>query len=206
MAVTPTPSSDLSTFLGSNPGLARLYDNVQATLPVVSLEIIKMMTWNTIEQFYLDSTARQEKVYWTMAVGVQELDFNPFDETWLVAWVLQVDGLSNFKIEMPGTVIDLNNPIGVRTGSALLALKPVAFATNLPQELFVQWFETILNGTLFRLYSTPMKPYSSPQMAQFYGREWRKGVARARGIASKQYTNGAGRWSFPTFAAGRRKN
>ena len=120
--------------------------------------------------------------------------------------MLDISGLSNFKIELPGTVIDLNQPLAQRTGSALLALKPVSFSTNLPADLFVQWFETILAGTLFRLYSTPMKPYSSSQLAQFYGREWRKGIARARGIAQKQYTNGGGRWSYPLFAAGRRKS
>lgn len=206
MAVTPTPSSDLSTFLGSDPGLERLYDNVQAVLPVVNLEVIKMMTWNTIEAFYVESTARRENVYWQMGVGVQQIDFNPFDETWLVAWVLQVNGLYRFKIELPGTVIDLNSPTSLRCGDALLALKPVAFSANLSQDLFVQWFETILAGILFRLYSLPMKPYSSPQSAAYYGREWRKGIARAHGIAAKQFTNGGGRWNYPLFAAGRRKN
>lgn len=208
MAITPTPTSDLSTFLGTSPGLERLYDNVQAILPVVSLEIIKMMSWNTIEQFYIESTSRRETVYWTMALGVQNVDFNPFDENWQVAWVLQVTGLSCFTIEMPAFVTDttINGANAVRNGSALLALKPVSFNAELPPELFIQWFETILNGTLFRLYSTPMKPYSSPQAAAYYGREWRKGIARARGIADKQFTNGGGRWNFPTFAAGRRKN
>lgn len=206
MAVTPTPTSDLSSFLGSDPGLERLYDNVQAILPVVNLEIIKMMVWNTIQQFYIDSTARREIVNWQMAPGVQQLDFNPFDETWLVAWVLQVAGLYRFKIEMPGTVIDLQYPANPRFGQVMLALTPVSFTTNLPQDLFVQWFETILNGTLFRLFSTPMKPYSSPQTAMYYGKEWRKGIARARGIAAKQFTNGGGYWNYPLFAAGRRKN
>lgn len=206
MAVTPTPTSDLSSFLGANPGLNRLYDNVQAVLPVINLEVIKMMTWNTIEQFYIESTARRELVNWQMAVGVQQLDFNPFDETWLVAWVLQVTGLSNYRIELPGMVIDMSYPSGQRFGQVMLALKPVAFATDLPDDLFIQWFDTILAGTFFRLYSMPMKPYSSPQAAAYYGREWRKGIARARGIAAKQFTNGGGYWNYPMFAVGRRKN
>lgn len=206
MAVTPTPTSDLSSFLGANPGLNRLYDNVQAVLPVISLEVIKMMAWNTIEAFYIESTARRELVNWQMAVGVQQLDFNPFDETWLVAWVLQVTGLNNFRIELPGMVIDMNYPASPRFGQVMLALKPVSFSTGLPDDLFVQWFDTLLAGVFFRLYSMPMKPYSSPQAALYYGREWRKGIARARGIAAKQFTNGGGYWNYPLFAHGRRKN
>lgn len=206
---TTTPSSDLSSFLGSDLGLNRLYDNVQAVVPAVGLSLIKMMGWNTIEEFYLRSTARRENVYWQMAVGVSEVDFNPFDATWLVAWILDVSGLHCPKIEMPGLLIDLQPPSSPRSGQALLALKPVNFTTNLPQELFTQWFETILDGTLYRLYATPAKPYSSPQLAQYHGGRYRGGIARARAIAQKQYSNGGGRWQFPRmqgFAAGRRKN
>ena len=208
MTITPTPTSDLSTFLGSNPGLERLYDNVQAVLPVVNLEVIKMMAWNTIEAFYVESTARREKVYWTMAVGVQNVDFNPFDENWQVAWVLELTGLHQFKIDMPAFVTDTtaDGATAARQGSAVLALKPISFSAEFPPELFVQWFDTILAGVFFRLYSMPMKPYSSPQMSLYYGREWRKGIARARGIAAKQFTNGGGCWNYPLFAAGRRKN
>lgn len=208
MAITPTPTSDLSSFLGTSPGLNRLYDNVQAVLPVVNLEIIKMMAWNTIESFYIESTSRRENVYWTMAVGVQNVDFNPFDENWQVAWVLQITGLTHFHIEMPALVTDttINGSNAIRNGHALLALKPISFNAQFPPELFIQWFETILAGVFFRLYSTPMKPYSSPQMSMYYGKEWRKGITRARGIADKQLTNGGGRWNYPLFAAGRRKN
>ena len=207
--MTTTPTSDLGTFLGSNPGLERLYDNVQATVPVVSLAMIKMASWNTIEDFYLRSTARREEVFWEMAIGVSQVDFNPFDATWLVAWILDVSGLHYPKIVMPGLLLDTQQPSYDRKGCALLALKPVSFTTNLPPELFDQWFETILDGTLFRLYGSPAKPYSSPQLATFHGGKYRGGVARARAIADKQFTNGGGRWNFPQqqgFARGRRKS
>lgn len=206
---TATPTSDLSSFLGSDPGLNRLYDNVQAVVPAVGLSLIKMMAWNTIEEFYLRSTARRETVYWQMAIGVSEVDFNPYDATWLVAWVLDVSGLHAPKIVMPGRLIDLHAPTSPRHGAALLALKPVNFSANVPEELFSQWFETILDGTLYRLYATPAKPYSSPQLAQYHGGRYRGGIARARAIAQKEFTNGGGRWGFPRmqgFAAGRRKN
>lgn len=206
MSGTVTPTSDLSSFLGSDPSISRLYDNVQAVVPGVTLSLIKMFSWNTIEEFYLRSTSRRELVNWQMAVGVSEIDFNPFDETWLVGWVLHVDGLYNPQILMPGRVIDRNTPAQARTGTALLALHPVNFDVIFPPELWVHWFETILDGTLARLYGQPAKPYSSPQLAQYHMARYRAGLNRARDAANREYTDGPGRWCFPRFANGRRKN
>jgi hypothetical protein len=208
MSGTTTPTSDLSTFLGTDPGLERLYDNVQSSVPAVTLSLVKLAAWNTIEEFYLRSTAKRELVFWQMAPGVQSIDFNPFDANWLVAWLLDFCGLFSWKVDMPGCLIDLNQPLQQRQGTALLALKPASFSAAFPQELFVQWFEVILDGVLFRLYGQPAKPYSSPQLAQYHGQRYRRGIADARSIAQRQYTNGPGRWNFPReqgFAMGRRK-
>lgn len=208
MTTTPTYSTD-NYLSAENPGVARLLDNVQATVPAVTLEMVKLQAWNAIEQFYLDSTVQREKVYWQLAIGAQELDFNPFSESWLVAWVLDVRGLYCPRIIMPGTVIDTQPPTSVRNGSALLALRPVGFdgcCSTLPPELWAQWFQTVLAGTLSKLYAQPSKPYSSPQLAQFYGAQFRQGIARARDIARREYTDGPGRWKFPLFAHGKRKN
>jgi hypothetical protein len=210
MSQTVTPSAPTSTFLGSNPGLARLYDNIQATVPAVSLPLITMETWNTIEDFYIRSTAKRETVYWTMQPGTQQVDFNPFDSNWLVAWVLEVSGLPRWKIDMPALLTDmsLNSQLGLRQGCALLALKPVSYSSQLPPELFQQYFETILSGVLFRLHALPTKPWSSPQLASFHGKKYSAGIAAARGLAIKGYSDGAS-WRFPAmqgFAVGRRKN
>ena len=209
MSGTTTPTSDLSSFLGEDPGVARLYDNVQVMMPGAPLSVVKMAAWNAVEEFYLQSTSRRELVHWQMAAGVQSVDFNPFDATWLVAWVLNVGGLSRFRVRPPGEVLDLEYPASVREGSALLALKPVSFNTTMPPELWSTWFEVILDGTLGRLYAMPAKPYTSPQMAQYHGARFRRGIARARDIAQREWTDGPGRWNFPRmqgFAMGRRKN
>lgn len=210
MSQTTTPTYSLNTYtLGDNPGLNRLYDNVQAMVPSAGLSLIKMMAWNTIEEFYIQSTARREIVNWQMAVGVNQIDFNPFDETWLVAWVLGVCGLPKYKIVMPAVLMDMQYPASPRFGEAILALKPVDYQADLPVELFTQWFETLLDGTLFRLFMTPAKPYSSPQLAQYHGKRFRHGIAQARAIAQHGFSDGGGRWQFPRqqgFAMGRRKN
>src|SRR3954469_5794754 len=122
MAQTTTPSSDLSTFLGSDPGLERLYDNVQSQVPTVGLAAVKMAAWNTVEDFYIRSTSRRETVYWQMAVGISLVDFSPLDEAWLVAWVLSFCGIHRGKVVPPGELWDLDYPSGARKGTVLRAL------------------------------------------------------------------------------------
>lgn len=204
--MTATPTSDLSTFLGADPGVERLYDNVQAVVPGIGLAATKLAAWNTIENFYIQSTARREHLYWKMAAGVLTIDFNPYDADWLVAWILDYTGLTNGKVEMPSVLRDLTSPTPTveRNGEVWVALKPVSFDANFEPALWSQWFETILAGTLFRLYSQPAKPYSSPPLATFHGKEYRKGVAVARGTAQRGFTN-APSWRFPYYAGGMRK-
>lgn len=213
MAGTVAPISDLSTALGgsgdpSYPSVDRLYDNVQAEVPAVALAAVKLAAWNAIEDFYIQSTARREMIYWQMPVGVYAVNFDPFDANWNVCWVLGYTGLTKGKVEPPGLLRDVQWPQStlLRTGQALVALKPASFSVDCGPLLWVQWFEAILAGTLHRLYRQPAKPYSSPQLAQFYGVQYRAGVARARDIARRDYTNGPGLWQVPYFAMGRRKS
>ena len=204
--VTPTPTDDLSTYLGSDPGVERLYDNVQSQVAGVTLAAVKMAAWNTIEDFFIRSTMRREIVFWEMAVGISMVDFNPFDENWLVSWVLEFSGLSRGKVVPPGQLWDLSYPSGLRQGKVLLALRPVSFDIDYPPELWANWFEVILSGTLARLYAQPAKPFSSPQLAGVHMNRFEAGVKRARDVAQRGNTNGPGRWCFPYFAGGRRKS
>jgi hypothetical protein len=205
---TPTPASDLSSFLGENPDASRIYDNVQVALPGVTLAQIKLALWNTIEDFCLRSTYMRRRVNWTMAPGVGNISFNPFNAELMVCWVLQVKGLHSWRVHPPATLIDQNNPIQQRNGTAVLVLKPTQFQSdgdNMPAELFVNWFETLLNGTLARLYIQPAKPWSSTQLAQFHGREYNRGCALARDVANREYADQASAWAFPYWSRGRRK-
>lgn len=208
MVATITPVSDLSTALGADPGLERLYDNVQAVVPGVTLSLIKLAAWNTIEEFYLRSTVQRQAVYWQLTSGETTIDFNPFDETWLVAWILEFDGLHNVEISQPAVLRDLTfpTPSTARNGRALLSLRPISMDVNFPPDLWVQWFDVILDGTMGRLYGQPAKPWSAPQLALFHGQKFRGGIRRARATADKGFTNGAGRWRFPYFSGGRRKS
>jgi hypothetical protein len=207
MSTTITPVDDMQTSIGSDPDIERIYDNVQATMPAITLPLIKIALWNTIEEFAIRSTYfRDPKVYWTMGIGVSSVSFNPYSADMLVCWVTEQNGLPQWRVDAPSTLIDLMDPTAVRTGWATLVLKPVSLDSNIPSELWSTWFETVLDGTLFRLYGLPAKPWSSPQLAQYHGTRFRMGMNRARDISNRANSNQQGSWSFPYFGKGRRKN
>jgi hypothetical protein len=192
-----------------NPDIERLYDNVQAVLPAVTLPIVQMELWNVVQEFCVRGTYFRSKVWWQMAPGVSSVDFNPFDARTVVVWVLSTYGLTEWMINPPAQLVDLQEPNANRTGWAIVALRPIEFNEDnleaLP-ELFTTWFETMLDGTLFRLYGQPVKPWSSQQLAQYHGTRYRQGINRARDIAERLHSDQQARYRrFPYFARGRRK-
>jgi hypothetical protein len=204
---TLTPTSDQQTSLGSSPDVERLFDNVQSVLPAITLPVIKIAAWNCIEEFAIRSTYFRDTVSWNMAIGVRDVDFNPYSADMQVCWVLAQHGLTRWQVAPPARLVDFYEPTAARSGSALLALKPVSFDVDLPQEMWSTWFETILDGTLFRLYGMPAKPWSSPQLSQYHGSRFRMGINRARDIAERLHSNQQSPFrAFPYFARGRRKN
>jgi hypothetical protein len=211
MSDTITPTDDLHTLLGPNPDVQRIYDNVLAITPSMTLPLMQVALWNAIEEFAIRSTYFRHKAYWQMACGVTTVDFNPLSASQIVVWVLDQWGLTQWEVRPPATLVDLQTPLAARTGWALLAWKPTSFATVCQlgafPELWSTWFETILDGTMFRLYGQPAKPWSSPQLAQYHGTRFRQGMARARDIAERLHSNQQSpRRQYPYFAHGRRKN
>jgi hypothetical protein len=203
----PPPGTSTAQVLAD---INRVYDNVQAVLPAVTLPLIEMALWNTIEEFSIRGTYFRAHVNWQMPIGVSSLDFNPFSSAMVVTWVIEQEGLLHYEIIPPAKMVDLYQPNAARNGHATLVLKPASFAVVTQghfTEMFSTWFETMLDGTLFRLYGQPAKPWSSPQLAEYHGRRFRQGMNRARDIAERLHSpQQAPARIYPYFASGRRKN
>lgn len=205
MPGTVTPVDAMDDTLGSQPQAERIYDNVTLVVPGVTLPLIKVNLWNTVEEFALRSTMFRAEVFWSMAIGVSTVDFNPFSADMSACWVLSQHGLWHWRVDPPAQLRDLTAPNNVRTGKVILALKPLSFDANLPAEMFSTWFEALLDGTLFRLYGTPSKPWSDVKLATYHGTRFRQSINRARDLAARNWSPQQPRWFFPLFAAGRRK-
>lgn len=202
---TSTPVGDTTTFLGGSPGAERIYDNVQASLPGgAPLPLVQMQLWNAISDFALRSTWYRTELNWAMSPSQALYDFNPYDANMTVCWVLAQRGLTCWKVSVPSTLVDLQSDVSQpRTGTALVALKPARLDANLPADLFDQWFEAMLSGTLGRLYALPAKPWSDGKAALVHMRSYSSKIGEARDIARRRYSDNP-TWCFPYFARGRR--
>lgn len=188
----------------STPDITRILDKVQSTMPGLTTDMASMVTWTTIEDFYIKSTYRREHVYWELCPGETILDFDPYDADWRVCRFLELSGLFTWKIIPPGRVIDLTSPTptGVRNGEALLALKPDNINVDLPYDVMTTYWEGIMSGVLYRLFMQPAKPYSDLNAAQIHGRLYRSCIASARGDAQAWHVRDGSSWQYPYFATG----
>lgn len=195
-----------SEYFQTATDITRLFDNVQAVLPGVTTDMVAMVAWNTIEDFYQRSTYRREHVYWQLDPCKTVLQFDPYNRDWRVCRFLGFRGLSNPKFVPPGQVIDVTcpTPDSQRDGEALLALKPNSLDTELPYDVWTNYFECLLNGVLHRLYLQPGKPWSDLNAMALHGKLYRAGISSARAEAQAHHLREAASWSYPYFATGGR--
>lgn len=62
-----------------------------------------------------------------------------------------------------------------------VSLKPSPTSDTVPDFIYEDWFDCILNGVLARLFKTPSKTYTNINLGQFYEREYKGEVTRAKG-------------------------
>ena len=188
----------------------RLFDTVQSQMPGATMAMIELVLRNVVEEFCYRSTYFREKVFWQMAPGVREITIDPYDRNLETIYITAQEGLTHYQVRPPATLQDQQIPVASRTGWALIILKPRSFAAvkrGAVAALFTNWWEVMLDGIMARLYAQPVKPWSSPQMAQYHGTRFWQGVNRARDQAERGNSAEQSPFrNFPYFARGRRKN
>lgn len=193
-------------FFTAKNDVTRLFDNIQAVVPGVTTDVVALVVWNTIEDFYQRSTYRRERVFWKLDPCQTVLDFDPYDRDWRVCRFLGFSGLGNPKFVPPGQVIDLTCPVpdSERNGAAYLALKPASLQTPLPYDVMTTYWEALFHGALSRLFMQPGKPYSDLNAMALNARLYRSGIASARADAQAGHLREGVSWHFPYFASGGR--
>lgn len=194
--------SDAATQTLFSP-LERIYDWVEISLPGVQHPVVQAAVFSAMEEFCSRSTYWRVPVEWTMAPGVSELDFNypPLDANTHVRWVIDICGSDWIRLGAQAVLIDNGKDYTTtRSGTATLICVPTRLLATLP-DWFDEWSEQIQAGVLARLYAMPAKPYSSPQLAQAYLRQFRVGIQLAR-IEAKRMVNRKP-VVFPYYARGR---
>lgn len=64
--------------------------------------------------------------------------------------------------------------------TVLAAMRPLRTATQLSDDLLNQWVDPVVNGTLAKIFSTPMQPFTDPATAMAMGTLAKAGARKAR--------------------------
>lgn len=144
-----------------------------------------------------DGTANVSKILRVYANGT---DLVPIQITKIQA---SIEGSSNvplyYYVEPYDTIVlsPVNNQ-AVTNVYADLALVPRIDCDNrIPYWIEDQFFEAILAGALFRLYSEPEKVYTNVNASEYWGKRYRSEITRARANSILNYKHGPAPWNFP---------
>ena len=78
---------------------------------------------------------------------------------------------------------------------------PREFVENSIPDIFQRmWYDHILDGAVSKLMSIQDKPFTNPQLAAYHARRFRNGMAQARDMAMRQFTDTERGWQFPKWA------
>lgn len=83
---------------------------------------------------------------------------------------------------------------------ARVVLVPIFTTDVAPIDAKNVWFDEIKDGVLGNLYSQPNKTYTNLVQGQYHLRRFRTGIAEARDVARRRYTQTENSWSFPAWA------
>lgn len=187
----------------------RLINNAIARLPSASEPVIRAEVWNVVDKFCRESWAWRETIEVPLVALQQSYEPTPPGTE-----IIHVFNVSHETMDVKGTVYELGvitlpaAPVTVDPAKPLFvvaALTPAidagADVENLiPQDMWSAHHQVLLSGLLATMMGHPAKPYSNPNMALFYLRDFRAETTNARQRARLGMTIGAQQWRFPSWA------
>ncbi len=91
-----------------------------------------------------------------------------------------VDGIATYEIYADGTTIDFDGKaISDYDMDVYVSLKPLRSATELPDILYNDWYQTIAAGAKAKLMVMPEKPWTNPKFAGLHSGVFEDGAKSA---------------------------
>lgn len=188
----------------------RLLQQLRVAHPGVLDEVIKEELWEVLNDLCREAKVWRETINITLVEG---------DNTYPVAVdgaeIVEVYSVSHETMDVSNVVYEFGNiAILSATPTATDVLEPLKLVAALtpalvpnvdvevwiPGDLWSLLHATLLAGTKARLMAQPAKPYSNPQLAAYYTREYRSLKAIEKRRIEVGNVHGAQTWTFPPFA------
>ena len=198
----------------------RLMDNARIKLPGALDSVLQMEFFWVMAEFFNSTNIWTEDIQFQALPTNENRITNPEAYTYTITpssgtivrvWsVVNSQGVpQGVTMSIPGEIV-LNYPPNVEDTFTATVVKTVSDPVTregypeFPAWIMDKYGQELLDGLLGRMMSQLAKPYSSPQMAQYYLRSFRAGTNRAgnEAIHANLYRGQA--WGFPQTFTRRR--
>lgn len=204
----------------ANVDMNRLMDNLRIKLPGALDSTIQFELFSALNDFFQQSSIWTENLTFIAQPTSDTYLQNPDAYTYQVVptmgsivRLMSVVDSNNFaqaaSMDTPGYIVIAYAPSAANTYTANVALTVTDPTTRDGYPEFPAWIlnkygNEIMDGVLSRMMSQVAKPYSSPQMALFYGKKFQAGISRAYVESLHGNVYRGQNWRFPQTFARRR--
>lgn len=198
----------------------RLMDNLRIRLPGALDSTIQFELFSTLKDFFQHSSIWTENLTFDAQPTSDTYLQNPDAYTYEVVPtmgsivrlmdVVNSNGISqSAAMDVPGFIVLTYAPSNEDTYTANVALTVTDPTTREGYPEFPDWIlskygNEIMDGVTSRMMAQAAKPYSSPQMALFYGKKFQAGITRASVESLHRNIYRGQSWRFPQTFARRR--
>jgi hypothetical protein len=202
-----------------NATVTRIFDTARLRLPGATDGVMQLEFMNMVQDFCITTSAWVDATDVKLEPQVNLYDLVPPDANGDIKRIMYVENLDREApqwtapawMPVPGVMQIGFIPQAEQDIVVYVALQPNELGCKqsipaVPDWLFTDYTQTLTDGLISNMLVQPAKPYSNPQMGQFYLKRYISGKSTARIQAENGRRMSGQRWTFPQgFAVRRRK-
>ena len=202
-----------------NASLTRIFDTARLRLPGATDGVMQLEFMNVVQDFCITTSAWVDATDVTLEPQTNLYDLVPPDANSDIKRIMHVENADRDAplwtagawMPVPGVMQIDFLPAVAQDIVVYVALQPNELGCKqnypgVPDWFWTDYTKTLTDGLIGNMLVQPAKPYSNPQMGQFYLKRFNSGMSTARiQVANGRRYDGQ-RWTFPQgFAVKRRK-
>ena len=202
-----------------NASVTRIFDTARLRLPGATDGVMQLEFMNVVQEFCVTTSAWVDATDVTLEPQTNLYDLVPPDANSDIKRIMHVENADRDAplwtagawMPAPGVMQIDFLPAVAQDIVVFVALQPNELGCKqnfpgVPDWFWTDYTRVLTDGLIGNMLVQPAKPYSNPQMGQFYLKRFNSGMSTARIQASNGRRYDAQRWVFPQgFAVKRRK-
>ena len=202
-----------------NVSLTRIFDTARLRLPGATDGVMQLEFQNVMQDFCVTTNAWVDGTDVQLRPGINLYDLVPPNASGTIKRIMYVEDAdpqaphwaASAWMPLPGVMQVDFIPTAEQNLIVYVALQPSEHGCNqnfpdVPDWFWTDYTRPLQDGLIGNMMVQPAKPYSNPQMGQFYLKRFNSGMSTVRIQADNGRRYGGQHWAFPQgFAVKRRK-